>query len=208
MGCEYEVVRKFEQTIAEYCGAKYGVAVSSCTNAIFLCLKWLASDVGSGWDIEIPKRTYVGVAMSIFNAGFNLRFRDIEWHGAYDLRPYDIVDSALRFQSGMHRYNNYTCLSFHNRKHIPIGRGGMILTDNLMAVEWLKMARFDGRKECPTNEQKSFTVQGWNFYMTPEQAARGLVLFNNIKDKDLMDINDFDTYPDLSEVMKPLLKNE
>ena len=37
----YQAVKDFEQTIAEYAGAKYGVAVESCTAALFLALKYL-----------------------------------------------------------------------------------------------------------------------------------------------------------------------
>jgi len=198
----YDVVRKFEQTIADYCGARYGVAVSSCTNAIFLCLKY-------GWDtqtIELPKHTYVGVAMSILNAGYKIKWGEDEWFGSYFLRPTPICDSALRFERNMHIPDRFTCLSFHNRKHIPIGRGGMILTDSWGVVDWLKQARYDGRLEKPSSDQPRFVVQGYNMYMTPEQASRGLVLFNNIRDKRLPDIDDYDTYPDLSEVMKPLLR--
>lgn len=203
----YDIVKEFEKTIAEYCGAKYGVAVSSCTNAIFLCLKYMETTDQNWMNIHIPKRTYVGVAMSILNAGKAIVWRDIEWHGQYWLHPVPIIDSALRFKKDMYVEGTHMCLSFHNRKHIPIGRGGMILTDNEDAMVWLKMARFDGRMECPASEQPTFPVMGWNMYLTPEQAARGMVLFNNIKGKDLMDIDDYNTYPDLSEAMKPILRN-
>ena len=41
---------------------------------------------------------------------------------------------------------------------------------------------------------------GWNAYMTPEQAARGLLQFYFIKDKELADISrESQGYPDLSK---------
>jgi len=200
----YDVVDKFEKEIAEYCGAKYGIAVSSCTNALFLSLLWIKhtfyADKEPDVPINIPHKTYIGVAHSIINAGWDIVFEEIKWKGSYQLYPYEIVDNALRFKKGMYVSGDLTCLSFHNRKHIPIGRGGMILTDDEQAMKWLKLARFDGRETCPLIEQKEFTVPGWNMYMTPEQAARGLVLFNNIKDKDLPDMDDYDSYPDLSKL--------
>ena len=76
----------------------------------------------------------------------------------------------------------------------------MILTDNRQAYEWLKKARFDGRSQVPLSEDVLDMV-GWNMYMTPEQAARGLMLFDLIKDKDLPDMDSTKQgYPDLSKV--------
>ena len=52
----------------------------------------------------------------------------------------------------------------------------MILTDNKEAVDWFRLARNDGRREIP-KEKDHVTLKGYNFYMTAEQAARGLELF-------------------------------
>lgn len=201
MANAYQVVRDFEQEVASWAGAKYGIAVESCCMAIFLCLKYLKPRV-----VSIPRHTYPGVAMAIVNAGCELEFWDgniLSWEeGQYTLLGTTIVDSALRFKKGMYFSDStqywYQCLSFHYKKHLPIGRGGMILTNNKEAVEWLKMARFDGRKEIPLLEDNA-TIIGWNAYMTPEQAARGLALFESIKDKDIPDLKVADqNYPDLS----------
>ena len=70
------------------------------------------------------------------------------------------------------------CLSFHIKKLLDIGKGGMILTDDKTAVEWFKQARYEGRHEVPYKED-DITMLGWNMYMTPEQAARGLALMQN-----------------------------
>jgi len=37
----YKVVKMFEETVADYCGSKYAVAVTSCTEALFLCFKYI-----------------------------------------------------------------------------------------------------------------------------------------------------------------------
>jgi len=201
----YVIVNEFEKTIAEYAGSKYAVAVSSCCNAIFLCLKYLQSknfffDCNSYYGTSIPKHTYPGVACSIINAGLSVQFDNRKWDGIYELNKTGIYDSALRFKKGMYIKNSFYCLSFHAKKHIPIGRGGMILTDNKEAYEWFKKARFDGRGEMPLKDDP-LEIVGWNVYMTPEQAARGLTLFSFIKDKDLPDLNVAEqNYPDLSKV--------
>lgn len=190
----YEVVKKFEAKIAEFAGAKYGVAVSSCTNALFLACKFKQVQY-----VHIPNHTYPGVACSIIHAGGKVYFRDVAWSGIYRLRPYEIYDSALRFQPHMYIKDSLYCLSFHAKKHLPIGRGGMILTDDDEAYRWLLCARFDGRKEMPLSKD-NLDMLGYNMYLTPEQAARGLMLFNAMKNVDWLDLAVEDQgYPDLSK---------
>src|SRR3990167_4556540 len=165
------VIRQFEKTIAKHCNALYGVAVESCTAAIFLSCLYLKVK-----EVVVPKRTYHSVPFSVVHAGGTVRFTDLRWRGAYQLKPYPIIDSAVRFKSGMYRPGVFHCLSFQYSKHIPIGRGGMILTDNKRAAEWFRKMRNDGRREIP-KEDDFVGLAGWNLYMTPEQAARGLSLF-------------------------------
>ena len=190
----YNIVNTFEETIAAYSGARFGVAVESCTAAIFLsCLykkvQWA----------HIPKYTYPGVPCSVIHAGGKVCFTSEAWSGIYRLRPYEIYDSALRFQRGMYIRGSLYCLSFHAKKHLPIGRGGMILTDDKDAYKWLRKARFDGRNECSLKEDK-IDMLGYNAYMTPEQAARGLMLFSNIENEPLEDLDvEAQGYPDLSK---------
>lgn len=97
----------------------------------------------------------------------------------------------------MYIKDTFHCLSFHARKHLNIGRGGIILTDDEEAVTWFKAMRFDGRHECKL-EDDNFDLLGWNFYMTPEQAARGLLLMMSMPEHnaDLLEVPD---YPDLRQ---------
>ena len=205
----YEVVRAFEQAIADWAGAPYGVAIESGSAALFLSCLW--ARVG---DIEIPKRTYPSVPCAIIHAGGSVRFRDEAWRGIYELRrweqyPYfegvrQIIDGALRFRPGMYAPGTLHCLSFHVKKALPIGRGGMILTDDAAAVHWLRLARFDGREERPLQDAPPVML-GWNFYLQPEQAVQGLLLFNalrSLRGDDPGQWPDLDVekqgYPDLS----------
>jgi dTDP-4-amino-4,6-dideoxygalactose transaminase len=168
------VIRQFEKTIAKHCNAPYAVAVESCTAALTLCLLYL--DVKDGKPVVLPKKTYFSVPMSVLHVGGKVEYEDLEWRGAYQLKPYPIIDSAMRFKKGMFKPGRLMCLSFHYAKHIPIGRGGMILTDNKKAAAWFRIMRNDGRREIP-KDQDRVRESGLNYYMTPEQAARGLSLY-------------------------------
>jgi dTDP-4-amino-4,6-dideoxygalactose transaminase len=188
----YQIVDEFERTIAAWSGSKYAVAVESCTAALFLaCLRHKVTDV------EIPKFTYPGVPCSIINAGGKVKFRDDDWSGVYELKPYKIYDGALRFKKGMYEGGTH-CLSFHMKKHLPIGRGGMILTDSKDDYIWYKRMRFDGRREVSL-EEDTFDMIGYNMYLTPEQAVRGLQLFSTISQRGKEDlVTSAQGYPDLS----------
>ena len=79
----YKIVKMFEEEMAHYTGAPYAVSVNSCTNAIFLCCKYLEVQ-----EVTIPKRTYLSVPQSVIQAGGTINFEDIKWEGAYQLKPY------------------------------------------------------------------------------------------------------------------------
>jgi dTDP-4-amino-4,6-dideoxygalactose transaminase len=190
MNNPYKIVDEFEKTIANLAGSKYAIAVDSCSNALFLCLKYINEPEQI---ITIPNRTYISVPSAIRNAGYYLQMKDIDWQGIYQLDPLPIYDGALRFKRGMYK-GGFHCLSFHIKKHLKIGRGGMILTDDEMAHKWLKWARFNGRNEVE-HKVDDFQMIGWNFYMTNSDAARGLWLLSGM-DGDQDDIKT--NYPDLS----------
>lgn len=170
----YNIVKEFEKVVASYCGAPYAIAVDSCTSALFLCCKYLQVQ-----EVIIPARTYLSVPQAIIQAGGQVRFENRIWKGIYQLKPYLIYDAAKRFTSGIYIPNSFVCLSFHIKKHLKIGKGGMILTDNESVLEWLKKARYEGRSEMPYNED-NIEEMGFNMYMTPQEAAHGLALMQNM----------------------------
>lgn len=202
----HRITEMFEEEVAEYTGAPHAVAVDSCTNALFLCLTFCG--VWDDWGtykrkICIPKRTYVSVPQTILNAGKEVVFRDEDWKGLYKLDPFPIWDCAKRFTSDMYRSGQYQCLSFQIKKNLPIGKGGMILMDDANFVEWAKKARYEGRS--PVNyREDNIKGPGWNFYMPPEDAARGLALMQNypvdmpdqIEDPPYVDLTTFDRFKD------------
>lgn len=172
----YQIVKMFEEEIAEYTGAPYAVSLDSCTNSLFLCLKYL--NIAEGMKIDVPKKTYLSVPMSIIHAGGIPRFTDMEWSGIYQLKPLPVYDSAKKLTSTMYIKDSYMCLSFHIKKLLSIGKGGMILTDDKDAVDWFKKARYEGRSE-KFYKDDDIDMIGWNMYMTPQQAAHGLALMQN-----------------------------
>lgn len=190
----WDVVETFENIIASYAGSKYAVSVDNCTDAMFLCLKYLKAE----GVIEIPKRTYVSVPCTIINAGCKVKFSDITWSGAYQLSPYPVYDSATRMKRNMYVDDSYYCLSFHRRKHIPIGKGGMILTNDKKAYEWFKIVRYEGRHMDRLYKDDHFEEIGWNMYMTPEQAAKGIFLFDKHVKDDNQDLETSGIHKDLS----------
>ena len=66
------------------------------------------------------------------------------------------------------------CLSFQYKKHLSLGRGGMILTDNYQDYQTLIKMSYDGRtRGLPWGEQPIDEI-GYHYYMTPETAQLGL----------------------------------
>ena len=190
----YKIVKMFEEEVAHYTGAPYAVSVNSCTNAIFLACRY---EKVQGKEVIIPKRTYLSPPQSIMQAGANLVFEDISWKGIYQLKPFPIYDAAKRLTSNMYIPGSHMCLSFHIKKHLKIGKGGMILTDSEEAVEFFRKARYEGRSELQYH-QDMIDEEGWNMYMTPEQAARGLMLMQNYPEV-VQDLPEDPPYRDLTE---------
>jgi dTDP-4-amino-4,6-dideoxygalactose transaminase len=192
----------FEEEIALYTGAPYAISVDSCTNALFLACKYLQVK-----EVTIPSKTYLSVPMSILNAGGEVIFDRTpstnHWTGIYQLKPYPIHDAAKRLTAGMYLKGSIMCLSFHIKKHLGIGKGGMILTDNPDAMEWFKKARYEGRSEKFYKEDVIESI-GWNMYMTPQEAAHGLALLQNYPEHN-RDLDEVNGYRDLTEF--PVFKN-
>ena len=140
-----EVVTIFENKVAKFAGAEYGVAVDCCTHGLFLSLLFYRDVLKMVNEfVEIPSYTYCSVPMQIRHAGYTPKFVDYQWSGKYQLKPFDIWDGAVRWTEGMYE-GGFHIVSFQLKKRIPIGRGGMILTDDPVAAEWFRKMTYDGR---------------------------------------------------------------
>jgi dTDP-4-amino-4,6-dideoxygalactose transaminase len=99
----------------------------------------------------------------------------------------------------MYKSGEFVCLSFHYKKHLPIGKGGAILTDDYDAYCWFKKMRYEGRSEI-SYWQDTINDVGYNMYMTPYEAAIGLSLMQNINLVN-EDLNEKDNYRNLDEFL-------
>ncbi len=203
----YKVTEEFEAELAKYTGAKYAVTLDNLSNGLFLALyyehyinKSIKTDT-----ITIPSRTYPSVPCEIIHAGLKVGWEPVKGEtitGAYPLEGSNVWDSALTFTADMYKKGTHMCVSFTGPyKHFKLSKGGAILTDNVKAYRWFKRARYSGRRECSYFED-NLDMLGWNFYMMPELAARGLLLMNQFYDRQGNKIHNKDLtlpYPDLSK---------
>lgn len=180
----YKITENFERALCDYTGAPYAIAVDNMSNALFLALMY---ERVNGMEITIPARTYPSVPCEIIHAGGMVNFQPVEGKtlkGAYQLKPTCIWDSALLFTANMYIKKTHMCISFTGPyKNLKLSKGGAILTDNYHASLWFKRARFSGRRECSYHDD-NFDMLGWNFYMMPELAARGVLLMRQFYNTD------------------------
>lgn len=203
-----DLVDIFEREVAYFAGSQYAVSTDCCTHAIELALRLKAElgEIRHGDTIIIPEYTYVSLPMTIAKLGLKFKFHDLKWEGLYKLDAPGIttvVDGAVRWRKDMYIYGSLHCLSFQIKKRIPIGRGGMILTDNKDYYDWLRFARYDGRDmDTRYTDKNHIKTYGYHYYMTPEDAARGLILMQKIKEQG--DTGFWNNYPNLREWLKEL----
>jgi len=187
----YQVTRRFEEALCEYTGAKYAVALNSCTAALLLCMEWFKPLI-----VSIPKHTYISVPQVIIRNGAKVKWRDEEWTGAYRLEPLPVWDYARRFSSGMYVPGEFQCVSFAAAKILGIEQGGAILHDDPIVDSWFRRMRFDGRTEGKPTED--ITEVGHHVIMLPSIAAQALLRLYHLP-KHNPDMPGC-PYPDLSQV--------
>lgn len=166
----FEVVTKFEEKIAEFFGAPFAIAVDSCTHGIELCLRYKRSKT-----IHCPRNTYLSIPMLANKLSIGLTWwpKDIEWNDYYFLGD-DIIDGAVMWRKNSYTQGSLTCISFQYQKHLSLGRGGIILCDDLGTAIQLKRMSYDGRiPDVPWRDQ-DIDIMGYHYYMTPEIAKLGL----------------------------------
>ena len=75
----------------------------------------------------------------------------------------------------------------------------MILTNNQKAYKWLKKATYDGRNLKKDYMKDKIRNLGYHFYMTPEDAARGIILMDMMPEVN-DDSGNYTNYYDLSKI--------
>jgi dTDP-4-amino-4,6-dideoxygalactose transaminase len=192
---EFNTLTEFETNIAQFFNAPYALAVDCCTHGLEMCIK-LCNDE----QIICPKQTYISVPFMLEKIMSNYTFLNVEWEGYYYLTS-RIIDAATLWRENSYIPGTMMCLSFHIKKHINIGRGGMILLDDFSIYKKLQKMRYDGRSiyDGILYNNDDITEIGYHYYMTPETAAEGIKIFKQKKDiisknityKDYADITQF-----------------
>lgn len=169
----FETVKIFEEKIAEFFGAPFAISVDSCTHGVELSLRYTNAN-----KIVVPKRTYLSIPFLANKLNIDLVWKDENWIDYYYLTD-KVIDAAVLWKKNSYIPNTYMSISFQFQKHLNLGRGGIILTDNEIAAKQLKKMSYDGRLPMiPWREQNIDTI-GYHYYMTPETAQLGLEKLTN-----------------------------
>jgi len=113
----FKVVSDFEDEIATWFGAPYGIAVDCCTHGIELCLRYTEATY-----IEVPKRTYLSVPFLAEKLGITLLWKDEDWKDYYNVYG-NVYDAAVLWKEDSYISGTFMCISFQFQKHLSLGRG-------------------------------------------------------------------------------------
>jgi dTDP-4-amino-4,6-dideoxygalactose transaminase len=165
----FSAVQEFENKIANFFGAPYAIAVDCCTHGVELCIRQQNIKY-----YTVPKRTYISIPYLANKLNIEFGWRDEKWQDYYYLGGTNIIDAAVLWKKNSYISGTFMCVSFQYRKHLSLGRGGIILTDEKKDAIMLKKMSYDGRlPNIPWREQ-NINCYGFHYYMTPETAELGL----------------------------------
>jgi dTDP-4-amino-4,6-dideoxygalactose transaminase len=215
-------VAAFEAAFAERVGAAHGVAVSSCTTALHLCLHLVG--VGPGDEVVVPSLSFIATANAVRHAGAEPVFADVDLttgnittatvESVLGPRTRAVVlvhqggvpadvDAFRRLctDRGLELIEDAACAagstycgapvgtgarfaawSFHPRKLLTTGEGGMLTTDDEAIAARARRLREHGMSVSAAERHASgrpvaeqYLEVGFNYRMTDIQAAVGLV---------------------------------
>lgn len=180
------VVTKFEDTIADYVGAKYAVTFNSATSAIFLAL------LDKNTTISVPSMIPPVVLNAIITSGNKHSFiDDVNWVGdsyvLHDFGDYKIVDSAQKLEANQFKNecnpNDLMVFSFYPTKPVGSSDGGMIVSDDLEKITYLRELALNGMSYADNNWERKIKFAGYKMYMNSIQCDIALRNFNLYEDK-------------------------
>ena len=102
-------VAAFEQKFASYVGARFAIAVNSCTAALHLANVLI--DLGPGDEVIVPSLTFAATANAVAMTGATVIFADIHSDDDWTIDPEDIaakITNKTRAVVIMH-YGGYAC---------------------------------------------------------------------------------------------------
>lgn len=207
-----DFVAMFEALLCKYTGFQHAVCVDSCTSALKISLEAKAILGQLRRDqciLKVPSHTYLSVPMTLARNGWKFEFIDTQWREWYSLGD-DVVDAAVAFKQGlggtwMLVENCMVCVSFQQKKRLNLDQGGVIFTNSKDLAEVCRRLRHDGRDprrphvdEIQKNPDD--IILGWHAYMSPEKAARGILLLNQVQLLPPYVEHGWQDYPDISRL--------
>jgi len=164
----FDVIKQFEDKIAEFFNSSYAVSVDSCTHGVELCLRYTNAK-----QISVPYHTYLSIPFLADKLQIPRVWRYEQWADYYYLTD-RVIDAAVHWQHNGYVPGTLMSISFQYRKHLNLCRGGMILTDDEHAALALKKMSYDGRTPDRSWREQNIDMVGYHYYMTPETAQLGL----------------------------------
>jgi dTDP-4-amino-4,6-dideoxygalactose transaminase len=131
--------------------------------------------------------------------GQRWEFSDDEWEDRYRIFNTPIIDGAVSWRENSYQPGTLLCLSFQHKKHLSLGRGGMILLDDQCDANHLRRMAYDGRERAVPWADQNITEIGYHYYMTPETAELGLARFASAAEMPVRHWSWRD-YPDLTQM--------
>lgn len=202
----------FEKKLASYLNFRECVCVDSCTDALMIALEAksiLKSVDRQHSDLHVPKHTYLSVPMMLVRNRWNFKFYDMKWTKYY-LLGHNVFDAAVEFSKNLgSQFANIeecaVCISFQQKKRFSLDQGGAILTNSASIAELAKRLRHDGRNSfMPQAEEvekyPDDIILGWHAYMSPEKAAKGLLMMNQLQLLPPYVEHSWQDYPDISQL--------
>jgi perosamine synthetase len=101
-----ESIPQFEQEFAEYCGCKYGVAVSSGSTALHVAVA--AAGIGTGDEVLVSASTNIATALAVIHNGaipVPVDSEEITWNLNLDLIP-DLITKKTKAIIPVHLYGH------------------------------------------------------------------------------------------------------
>ncbi len=191
-----KIVTEFEETIANYVGANYAVAVNSATSAIFLILKFYERFVKlEDRIVSIPSIIPPVVCNAILTAGWKIEFNDYtEWVGSeYFMRVNIngthrfICDSAQKLEEKQWKELktkvDFMFFSFYPTKPVSSCDGGMIVSDNKEYIRRIRRLSFNGMLYAENNWNRAQITIGYKMYMNSVSAYIANENFKNYSEK-------------------------
>lgn len=155
-------VTNFEQIVAEYSGAMYGIAVNSCTSALHLSL--LAHGIGPADKVIIPDFTYTATGNVVLHVGATPVIVDIDpFTLCMDVAQIeDKIDNAVKAIIPVHAFGYPAAINTINE--IAAEHGLVVIEDAALAIG----SEMGGKKIGSFGNTTCFSLQGRKVVTTGE----------------------------------------